>query len=453
MASVSDDVGMFVSSLPVITGDYHRDRAIFGDFWRAAEAHLGRLPAKERRSAVEQEKAGLVLEAARNARKVFLRAHAVSLYARLTRNLSDSHRLEDLAYAAAAEVPGLTPTQETVSRELALMQKHKDGHEIDQGLLFNAFLADPRCGTHLCHAMLLPTKAAIERLDAFKRDGKLDLGAARIERQGSMSIVWMQNGRYLNADDNTTVAAVETAVDLAMLDPATSIGVLRGAPVKEGKYAGQHVFSTGINLTRLYNGSIAYLWYLVRDMGWINKMFRGLSLPGIPADEVSGETHEKPWIAAVDKFAIGGGCQYLLAMDYVVAARDAYMTLPARKEGIIPGVANLRLPRFTGDRIARQAVMSERRIDCDSDAGRMICDEVVDPVEMDATVKRVAGQLANSGVVSAASNRRAFRVGHEPLDVFRQYMAVYAREQAVCHFSPALIGNLERFWDAQNRRA
>ena len=31
------------------------------------------------------------------------------------------------------------------------------------------------------------------------------------------------------------------------------------------------------------------------------------------------------------------------------------MTLPARKEGIIPGVANLRLPRFIGDRIARQA--------------------------------------------------------------------------------------------------
>ena len=42
------------------------------------------------------------------------------------------------------------------------------------------------------------------------------------------------------------------------------------------------------------------------------------------------------------------------------------MTLPARKEGIIPAMANLRLPRFVGDRIARQAIMYERRIDCDS---------------------------------------------------------------------------------------
>ena len=42
------------------------------------------------------------------------------------------------------------------------------------------------------------------------------------------------------------------------------------------------------------------------------------------------------------------------------------MSLPARKEGIIPGAANLRLPRFTGDRIARQAIMYQRRFECDS---------------------------------------------------------------------------------------
>ena len=63
-----------------------------------------------------------------------------------------------------------------------------------------------------------------------------------------------------------------------------------------------------------------------------------------------------------------------------------------------------------------------------------------------------AGRLANSGTVSAASNRRAFRVVQEPLDTFRRYMAVYAREQAECHFSGALIANLERYWNAQNRR-
>ena len=55
-------------------------------------------------------------------------------------------------------------------------------------------------------------------------------------------------------------------------------------------------------------------------------------------------------------------------------------------------------------------------------------------------------------MVSAASNRRAFRVVQEPLDSFRRYMAVYAREQAYCHFSPALIANLERNWNAASRK-
>ena len=139
-------------------------------------------------------------------------------------------------------------------------------------------------------------------------------------------------------------------------------------------------------------------------------------------------------------------------MDYVVAASDAYMTLPARKEGIIPGAANMRLSRFVGDRIARQAIMVGRRLDCDTPEGRMICDEIVAPAEMDAALTRVIADFTDSGVVSAASNRRAFRVAEEPFDMFRRYMAVYAREQAYCHFSPALIGNLEKHWNAQQRK-
>jgi thioesterase DpgC len=94
-----------------------------------------------------------------------------------------------------------------------------------------------------------------------------------------------------------------------------------------------------------------------------------------------------------------------------------------------------------------------RRLDCDTPEGRMICDEVVAPAEMDATLTRVIASFTDSGVVSAAGNRRAFRVAQEPLDLFRRYMAVYAREQAYCHLSPALIANLEKNWNAAIRRA
>ncbi len=264
-------------------------------------------------------------------------------------------------------------------------------------------------------------------------------------------MVTIHNPRFLNAEDDDTLDATETAVDIAIFDPQSEICVLRGGPVDHPKYQGRKVFCSGINLTHLYRGKIPFLWYISRDMGLVNKMFRGLAMGGASPDEVYGGTREKPWIAGVDMFAIGGGCQYLLAMDYVVAGSDAYMTLPARKEGIIPGAANLRLPRFVGAAIARQAILAGRRLDCDSPEGRMICDQVVPPGEVDAAVARAVEDLTGSGTVSAAGNRRALRVGEEPLDTFRRYMAVYAREQAYCHFSPALIANLEQHWNAAQR--
>jgi thioesterase DpgC len=71
---------------------------------------------------------------------------------------------------------------------------------------------------------------------------------------------------------------------------------------------------------------------------------------------------------------------------------------------------------------------------------------------MDAAIEHIVDRLTGSGVVSAAGNRRAIRAGEEPLDTFRRYMAVYAREQADCHLSPALIANLEKNWNAASRR-
>jgi thioesterase DpgC len=301
--------------------------------------------------------------------------------------------------------------------------------------------------------MLLPRPEAEELLPQLERDGKVELNGASVHRQGKAAVVTQNNPRFLNAEDQTSLDGAEICVDLALLDAKSEIAVMRGAVVEHPKYKGRRVFGAGINLTHLYHGRIPFVWYLQRDLGWVNKVYRGLALADDAApDEFGGQSIEKPWIAAVEAFAIGGHCQALLVMDYVLAEKSAFLTLPARKEGIIPGAANMRLPRFTGDRIARQAIQYEKRLECDSPAGRLICDEIVETGTMDAAIERVVTGLTSSGVVSAASNRRAFRITQEPLDTFRSYFAVYAREQAYCHFSPALIGNLERYWNAQNRQ-
>jgi thioesterase DpgC len=437
---------------PAMATDLEMDRRLYSEFWRLSNEILARLPPKPTRTAEQAKAAAFVLERARKARGRFLDAHVGQLYAGLTHNFSRFVRVEQLVYAAADLCPGLTPSRQRVAEDDALVQRDKEGHEIDQGILLSHVLGHEDAGRHLCHAMLLPRGDVAEHIDRLAVDGKLDLGPITLSRRGKAIHLVANNPRYLNAEDQTTIDAMETAVDVATLDPTTDIAVLRGGPVEHPKYAGKRILGSGINLTHLYRGKIPYLWYMQRELGFVHKFLRGVARPEVLPDDVHGTGIEKPWIAAVESFAIGGHCQILLTMDYTIAASDAYMTLPARKEGIIPGASNMRLPRFVGDRIARQAIQYGRRLDCDSAEGRMICDEIVPAGQMDAAIDRVVEGLTSSGAVGAIGNRQAFRVAQEPLDMLRRYCAVYAREQAYCHFSPALIGNLEQYWDAQNRK-
>jgi thioesterase DpgC len=280
----------------------------------------------------------------------------------------------------------------------------------------------------------------------------MDLGDTTVERRGSVGYLYHGNRRFLNAEDDSTTRTLEIGTDLILLDSQIEVGVIRGKVVDHPKYAGRRVFSAGINLTHLYHGQISLVnFFVVREMGYLHKMFRGLSGPEYWPHDVE-LTDEKPWIAAVEAFAIGGGCQLLLAMDHVLAERSSFFNLPARKEGIIPGVSNMRLWRFVGDRAARQAILFERQFPADSPAGQLICDRVVEDGGMDAALDETIDALLGSGVVSAAGNRKAMRIGQESVDLFRQYMALYCREQAYCHYSPQMIRNLEVNWNAAARQ-
>jgi (3,5-dihydroxyphenyl)acetyl-CoA 1,2-dioxygenase len=383
-------------------------------------------------------------------RESYLREHAEEIYADLTDDLATPLRVEELVERAAERFPGLAPTREELAAERERPLAEKEGAEIAQGLLLAHVLASPRAGAHLVWAMLRPTAEALERLPELQASGEVDLGAAVVRREGAAGVVEMRNPRHLNAEDDTTLGATEVAVDLVLLDPEVEICVLRGGVVDHPRYAGRRILGAGINLTHLYRGLISYLFYVVRDLGYVNKIYRGLSGPE-PVPGPLEETTEKLWIAAAETYAIGGACQLLHVVDHVIAERGCRLYLPARKEGIIPGASNLRLPRAVGDRIARQAILSGREFEAGTPDGDLLCDEVVEPGEMDAAIARRVDALTSSGLVNAAANRRALRLGQEPGDVFRAYMALYAREQAFCHFSPALVRNLERNWSAHER--
>jgi len=378
----------------------------------------------------------------------------LAVYEELTDGLTRPLRLTDLTYTAAERHPGLVPTRAQIDAERTHNQSEKAGLEIAQGDFIARVLADPRCGGHLIAAMSAPLPDALAALEAFRRDGSVDLGPMRVDRDGPIGVVTNQNHGCLNAEDDLSTWAMEVAIDLVLLDDAIEVGVLRGGPATHPKHAGRRIFGAGINLTHLYTGQISLIEFMLdRELGALTKMYRGHGVTSDLPVRLGAGAREKPWVAAVESFAIGGACQWLLVMDRVLAQRGSYLNLPARKEGIIPGCANLRLPRLVGERPARQAIMFERAFEADSPAGRLIADEVVDEDEMDAAIERSATQLLSAGTTALVANRRALRVAQEPLDHFRRYMSLYASEQARCMYSPALIDNLERNWQAARHAA
>jgi (3,5-dihydroxyphenyl)acetyl-CoA 1,2-dioxygenase len=399
---------------------------------------------------------------ARAEREARLRPRAAAIYEELTGGLQRSLRMADVVYAAAERHPDLLPGRAAIDAERELPQKEKQGLEIDQGVFFAHVLADPRCGPHLLHAMAQPKAEALELIDGFRASGAADLGVVRVDRDGEIGTITTQNNAFLNSEDDPSVAALETAIDLVLLDDAISVGVLRGGPATHPKYAGRRIFGSGLNLTHLYYGKISLVEFMFeREAGALSKMYRGHDLAPAPGTNAEADgadplgaledRREKPFIAAVEAFAIGGSCQIMLVMDRVIAEAGSYFNLPARKEGIIPGCANLRLPRFVGERPTRQAIFFNRDFAAESAEGRMLADEVLPRGEIDEAIAHAATELTSAGPASLVANRRQLRVAAEPLEVFRRYLAGYAREQAYCFYSPALIDNLERNWEAKRR--
>jgi (3,5-dihydroxyphenyl)acetyl-CoA 1,2-dioxygenase len=397
-----------------------------------------------------------------DARDRFLRGYAADVYDALTDRCARPLRVQELVYEAAAAFPGLVPTPADMAAERGRMLADKQGIEFAQGLLVGHVLALPRAGRHLIGAMLRPVPEAFEHLGELRATGVVDLGPVRVTRRGRAGVLELRNPKHLNAEDDLTLGLTECAVDMILLDPGIEVGVFRGGVVEHPRYPGERVFGSGINLTRLYHGRIDFLFYLVRDLGYVNKIYRGI-IPhrdgaaaasftdGRSRGHLERDAIEKLWIAAVERYAVGGACQLLHVVDHVLATRGSRLLLPARKEGIIPGASNLRLPRFVGDRAARQAILSGREWTAGEPDAALLCDEVVPPGEVERALEARIDALTNSGLVNAAANRSALRAGQEPLDLFREYMATFSVEQARCHLSPALVRNLEVHWNARER--
>ena len=252
-------------------------------------------------------------------------------------------------------------------------------HRARPGPAAGARAGAPRAsGRHLLGAMLQPTPEAFERLDELQATGTVDLGPVRVTRRGRAGILELSNPRHLNAEDGVTLGPTESR---GRPDPARSrrsrSGVFRG---------GRRSITALHRRARVRFGHQPHPPLPRADrlpvLPRARPGLRQQDLPRSPRRRARLEppdegTNEKLWIAAVERFAIGGACQLLHVVDHVIATRGSRLYLPARKEGIIPGASNLRLPRFVGDRAARQAILSGREWTAGEPDAALLCDEVV----------------------------------------------------------------------------
>jgi thioesterase DpgC len=348
--------------------------------------------------------------------------HIHNVYQALSRASSTSPRLGDLTRAAGDELPDLLPDHATREHDVALPPSERLQLERDQARFLRALLRNPTTAVPALADMRLPLPESSAHAARFQVCGELVLPTVTLRRWAGFAELTLTNTKTLNAETNQLVHDLEVAVDVVTLDPVISVGVIRGAAMEHPSYAGKRVFCAGINLKHLAAGEISYLDFLIgREAGLLSKLARGVR------DPKTGHDVARLWICVVDAFAIGGGMQLTLVADHVIAVDDAWLSLPAATEGIVPGVANLRLPGRVGVRLARDLILRGRRLRSTEAMQAGLVDAVVCAADVDAAVESAAAALSEPG---ALPNKLMLAHGIESETEFAAYLAEFAVVQA-----------------------
>jgi enoyl-CoA hydratase/carnithine racemase len=122
----------------------------------------------------------------------------------------------------------------------------------------------------------------------------------------------------------------------------------------------------------------------------------------------------RPVIAAINGAAFGGGLELALACDFRIAAETAEMGLVETRLGIIPGAGGTqRLARVAGLSVAKELILTGRRIGAARAKELGIVSSVVPGAELAAAADRLAAELAGAGPLAVAQAKRAIDGGFD----------------------------------------
>jgi enoyl-CoA hydratase/carnithine racemase len=213
-------------------------------------------------------------------------------------------------------------------------------------------------------------------------------GTVLLEVEGPLALVTLNRPEVLNAANLAFMEDFEAVVDALEATAKVKVVLVRGAG---------RAFSSGLDLDMSAGGKSPEL------LGFFERQERSRGRL---------EALDKITIAAVHGYCIGGGLQLAIACDIRVCSSDCKLGLPAVLEGIIPGLAPVRLPHLIGLGPARRLVLSGEVIGAEESLRLGMVDYVVPAERFEeetaAIVERYLKVPHTGAVASKRLMRRAF---------------------------------------------
>jgi enoyl-CoA hydratase/carnithine racemase len=216
-----------------------------------------------------------------------------------------------------------------------------------------------------------------------------------VSDRGIVRLVVIDGEARMNVLSRALVAELSAEARRAGEDPAIRAVVLTGS--------GTRAFSAGANLKERRG------WTDDDIRRWLVELHTALR---------ELERCPKPWIAAVNGLALGGGCELALACDLRVIDPAAQMGLTETRIGIIPGGGGtVRLPRLVGLGRAREMILTARRVPADEALRIGLADRLSPPGgSVDAAIA-LGHEIAANAPLSIAAAKAALAEGWDvPLD-------------------------------------
>ncbi|MFV8756739.1 enoyl-CoA hydratase-related protein [Nannocystaceae bacterium ST9] len=223
-----------------------------------------------------------------------------------------------------------------------------------------------------------------------------DFETIQITQVGHAQIVTIDRPKALNALNHTVVAELSRAIDALQRAIEAGDWSVRGVIVTGG---GDKAFVAGADIAAMADMNTEQAMEFASQGHAVGEMLANLPVPTI---------------AAVNGFALGGGCELALACDYIVASEKAKFGQPEVKLGVIPGFGGTqRLSRRVGIARALELCTTGATIDAAEALRIGLANRVVAPDQLMATCQGMVEAMAVMGPLAVAAAKRVIHRGAE----------------------------------------